>query len=456
MISNLPIQSLSRHLLSSTNPVRSSNIVLLPTQIRHQLIPSRMSSTSIQSSKPEIREPSIALSIPTMYQTTPPPHHSSTDPSKPFFVSPWPSAGSGALTALQFFRIRLFEWEKPPLGFLHQIPKMEPCSWIEDNKQSPQQGQIAFTWIGHAGCHFRIPIPNSDQFVTVLTDPVLSNRCSPSQLIGPARLQKAPTSVAEMAKSELDFIWPDVLALSHNHYDHLDSETLKYFLDTKTNNKPIPHVFCTLGVAQFFYSLGYPKDGVTELDWWQEREISWTSSPESQSQKAIKLTCVPAQHFSGRSLSDRDRTLWAGWVFEALSNQNQDQKGKKIYFAGDSGYRQVTREHLRSGKPDDSLPYCPAFEEIGQLLGPIDLAAIPIGAYKPRIAMSAIHMNPLEAIQVHKQVRSKQSIGIHWGSFSLAAEGHNEPRAILKEEMEKSGLPVEQFTTMEIGQTRYF
>ncbi|PWN34043.1 Metallo-hydrolase/oxidoreductase [Meira miltonrushii] len=314
-------------------------------------------------------------------------------------------------------------------------------------------GKIAFTWIGHAGCHFRIPIPDSDQVVTVLTDPVLSNRCSPSQIMGPARLQEAPTSVAEMAESQVADIWPDVLVLSHNHYDHLDYNTIKYFFDSNTAGKPVPYVFCSLGVAQFFYDIGFPKEGVTELDWWQQREISW-SSPQNH-EKALKLTCVPAQHFSGRSLSDRNKSVWAGWVFEALSKDG-NTKGKKVYFAGDSGYRQVNREHLQSGYADDTLPYCPAFEEIGDLFGPIDFAAIPIGAYKPRVAMSAIHMNPLEAIQVHKQVRSKQSIGIHWGSFALAAEGHNEPRITLKEEMQKSDLPFDQFTTMEIGQTRYF
>lgn len=410
-----------------------------------------MSSTSSQPQKATIREPSVALSLPTMYQTIPPPHHTSADPSKRSFRSPWPSAGTGSLTLLQFLRIRLFEWEKPA-AFLHEIPKVEKCTW-KDEFDTKLEGKLAFTWIAHAGCHFRIPIPDSDQYVTVLTDPVLSNRCSPSQMMGPARLQAAPTSVAEMADSQIANIWPDVLVLSHNHYDHLDYNTIKSFLDSETTGKPVPHVFCSLGVAQFFYDLGFPKEGVTELDWWQQREISW-SSPQNH-EKAIKLTCVPAQHFSGRSLSDRNKTVWAGWIFEALS-KDANQKGKKVYFAGDSGYRQITREHLQSGKSDDTLPYCPAFEEIGELFGPIDFSAIPIGAYKPRIAMSAVHMDPLEAIQVHKQVRSKQSIGIHWGSFPLAAEGHNEPRISLKEEMQKSGLPIDQFTTMEIGQTRYF
>jgi N-acyl-phosphatidylethanolamine-hydrolysing phospholipase D len=411
-----------------------------------------MSSSSSQGQKLIIRKPDVALSPPAMYQTNPPPHHTSSDASKRSFVSPWPSAGAGSLTPFQFLRIRLFEWEKPE-AFLQEIPKVEKCTWI-DTKTKEQEGKIAFTWIGHAGCHFRIPIPGSDQFVTVLTDPVLSNRCSPSQIIGPARIQEAPTSVTEMAKSQLANIWPDVLVLSHNHYDHLDYNTIKSFLDNQTNQKPTPHVFCSLGVAQFFYDLGFPKDGVTELDWWQEREISWSSLQDTK--KSIKLTCVPAQHFSGRSLSDRNKTVWAGWIFEALANDENKTKGKKVYFAGDSGYRQITREHIQSGKSDDILPYCPAFEEIGHLFGPIDFAAIPIGAYKPRTAMSAIHMNPSEAIQVHKQVRSKQSIGIHWGSFPLAAEGHNEPRITLKEEMQKSGLPIDQFTTMEIGQTQYF
>jgi L-ascorbate metabolism protein UlaG (beta-lactamase superfamily) len=348
------------------------------------------------------------------------------------------------MSLLGFLRIRLFEWEGVPMPAAKDRPQAIPCNWTDASAAADGASKVLFTWIGHAGCHFRIPTGDAGSFVTVLTDPVLSYRCSPSQLVGPARLQKPPTTIAEMASSDLPGVWPDVLVLSHNHYDHLDHDTIKALIG-RPNGRPVPHIFCTLGVADFFYGMGLPKEGVTELDWWQQREIHW-----QQNDRTLRLTCVPAQHFSGRGLADRNRSVWAGWTIEAPAT------GKKVYFAGDSGYRAASRAFLSSGKPDDSLPYCPAFEEIGSLLGPFDLAAIPIGAYKPRIAMSPIHMDPIEAVHVHRQVRAKRSVGIHWASFALAAEPVYEPKEMLAEELSRQELDADQFITMEIGQTKAF
>lgn len=109
---------------------------------------------------------------------------------------------------------------------------------------------------------------------------------------------------------------------------------------------------------------------MTELDWWQDRVAIIDGDCK------VKVTCVPAQHFSGRSPFDRDQTLWAGWTFQALISEGD---GKNVYFAGDSGYRTVPRGTTKEG--EEKLPYCPAFEEIGEKLGPFDVSAIPIGAY---------------------------------------------------------------------------
>lgn len=215
-----------------------------------------------------------------------------------------------------------------------------------------------------------------------------------------------------MAQSTDEGVWPDILVLSHNHYDHLDYDTLKQ-LFSLPNGKPKPHVFCPLKVAPWLKThLGLTEDGLTELDWWQDRVAVLDGN------RKIKVTCVPAQHFSGRGLLDRNQTLWAGWTFEALGEQDgPSAKGKKVYFAGDTGYRTVPRGTTKEGEKD--LPTCPAFEEIGQKFGGFDVAAIPIGAYLPRNFMSTVHMDPSDAVCVHQLVKSKKSIGIHWVSMNF-------------------------------------
>lgn len=147
---------------------------------------------------------------------------------------------------------------------------------------------------------------------------------------------------------------------------------------------------------------------------------------------------------------------------QALPSRKPDNTtapGKKIYFAGDTAYRKVDRAMVMAGKDHDmsiGLPACPAFKEIGELLGPLDLSMIPIGAYKPRAFMSAVHVDPVEAVHIHQEVRSKQSIAIHWGVFPLAAEGPNEPRELLADAVAKAGVAPGEFGCMGIGETRAF
>lgn len=345
---------------------------------------------------------------------------------------------------LKYFRARIFDWQESPLPDANALPRVRPCTWVPEGLSAKTaKNQLLFSWLGHAACHWSIPVPqstgeslsssSSDKPIVILTDPVFSKRCSPVQFMGPQRYTNPPTSVQEMSTVTDSNVWPDLLVLSHNHYDHLDYDTVKEIL-SEPNGKPRPHIFCTSGMATWFHKhLGIPNDGVTELDWWQERIAILEGN------RRIKLTCVPAQHFSGRSLTDRDQTLWAGWVFEALPSGNESSSssaptaGKKIYFAGDSGYRTVP--YGTSAEGEKNLETCPAFKEIGDKLGPFDHAAIPIGAYLPRSFMSAIHvsfiatvllceavltlhhvhqMNPYDAVCAHKDVKSKKSIGIHW------------------------------------------
>ncbi|CDS00658.1 related to SEE1-probable lysine methyltransferase [Sporisorium scitamineum] len=407
-------------------------------------------------SKPE-QKSAVA---PAFYQTWPPPHWSNVpkpsdgdaklDVSRRKFKSPWPSAAAHGV--LGFLRARLFDWDEVPLppkiassaggAILPPVnrPTWEPASSSVSNEES-----ITFTWLGHAICHIQIPIGNGRK-VTILCDPVLSRRVSPVQWFGPERYTDAPVTVEEIAQAtekEGKNAWPDLLVLSHNHYDHTDYTTIQKLLIPPSSGVKRPHIFCTLGTKPWFQTnFGLTDAEVTECDWWQQSTVSLGE------EAVLKLTCVPAQHFSGRGITDRDRTLWAGWTFHAIGEASNKAS---VYFAGDTGYRSVPRGMPK--EQEDTLPCCPAFKEIGEALGPFDVSLIPIGAYLPRNVMSTIHLAPQDSVLVHRDVKSRRSYGIHWGSFRLTPEDVNEPPKLLIEEAKRQGIDPNELATIEIGQS---
>jgi hypothetical protein len=154
---------------------------------------------------------------------------------------------------------------------------------------------------------------------------------------------------------------------------------------------------------------------VEELDWWQRAGTA-----------PLQVTLTPAQHFSARGPFDRNRALWGGFLIEA--------RGRRILFAGDSGYG-------------------PHFREIGARLSPIDLALLPIGAYEPRWFMKDIHMNPAEAVQAHLDLGARRSIGMHFGTFQLTPEGIDEPVRELGKALQQRGVPAEQFRPADVGES---
>ncbi|KAJ3105068.1 hypothetical protein HDU96_008693 [Phlyctochytrium bullatum] len=295
------------------------------------------------------------------------------------------------------------------------------------------------TWLGHACVMVTSP------GVNVLFDPCWSDRCSPTQLLGPKRLRPPPCALEELPEV-------DVVVISHNHYDHLDVDTVKRLAGLAPPPQPAagqeagsvsPHrdvwFFVPLGNAAWFKDIGVRN--VVECDWWDAYEIE-VERPGGVPGKAT-IVCTPAQHFSSRTLWDRNRTLWSSWALTT--------KDKSFWFGGDTGYRFVPE-----GCPDDqidSLPRCPAFKEIGEKLGPFDLSAIPIGAYDPRDFMSSIHLNPQDAVEVHMDIKSKRSLGMHWGTFILTAEPVMEPPMKLIEALKRKGLDLECFITVDIGQS---
>lgn len=239
--------------------------------------------------------------------------------------------------------------------------------------------------------------------LNVLTDPIYENRVSPFQFAGPKR--NSPPGI------RFDDLPPiDVLLLSHNHWDHLEIGTVQ-----KLCTRDGLRVYCPLGVKAFLEQHGCRN--VTELDWRQSVEhIPGTT-----------IHCVPAQHFSGRGLFDRNGTLWAGYVIE-------NRAVGKLYFAGDSGYG-------------------PHFAAIGEQFGPLQLALIPIGAYKPNWFMSPVHCSPAEAVRIHADVRSEQSVAIHFGTFPLADDGETEPVDDLRKALAERGIPPDRFRALKTGES---
>jgi L-ascorbate metabolism protein UlaG (beta-lactamase superfamily) len=262
-------------------------------------------------------------------------------------------------------------------------------------------GEIAVTFIGHASFLIRTPE------ATMLTDPVFSERVSPIGFLGPKRVR--PPGLT------LDALPPlDVILLSHNHYDHMDLPSLRR-LQARRGGRRLP-IVTGLGNAPLLARLGMTD--VSELDWW---DGVWLSSD-------VRITFVPAQHWSSRTLHDRRRTLWGGFFIES-------GPATKLYFAGDSGY-------------------CPWFEAIRIQLGAPDLALLPIGAYEPRWFMRGQHMNPAEAVEAHIELQAKRSIGMHFGTFQLTDEPIDEPLYALERAKRAAGIAEEAFVALDVGETR--
>jgi L-ascorbate metabolism protein UlaG (beta-lactamase superfamily) len=258
---------------------------------------------------------------------------------------------------------------------------------------------IRITFVNHST--FLIQVDG----VNILTDPVWSERCSPIPFVGPKRMRPPGIRFEDLPPI-------DVVILSHNHYDHLDVPTMKKLIKTHD-----PEIMTPLGVGAFIKQLG--SDRTRDLDWWEEASL-----PSN-----LSVVAVPAQHFSGRGTFDRDATLWCGYIIKSKSGN--------IYFAGDSGYGEF-------------------FKTIGERYGEMAISLIPIGAYLPQWFMSPIHISPQVAVQVHKDVNSKISLGMHFGTFPLADDGQGQPESDLNEAIKKAGLAQGEFIAPVVGEVVTF
>jgi L-ascorbate metabolism protein UlaG (beta-lactamase superfamily) len=256
--------------------------------------------------------------------------------------------------------------------------------------------------------HIRVTFINHSTFliqvdgINILTDPVWSTRTSPFSWAGPKRMRLPGIKLEQLPTIH-------VVLLSHNHYDHLDILTMRTIFGAHH-----PRIVVPLGVKKFLDDNWI--SGADEMDWWQENSLL----------NNMRIQCVPAQHFSGRGMLDRDRTLWCGYVVKTSRGN--------IYFAGDTGYNEST------------------FKEIGAKVGSVKLSLLPIGAYQPRWFMSPIHTSPDEAANIHVDVNSQLSIGSHFGTFPLADEGFADPKKDLSEALAIKNIPAKDFITLEEGQ----
>jgi N-acyl-phosphatidylethanolamine-hydrolysing phospholipase D len=272
-------------------------------------------------------------------------------------------------------------------------PRPGASEWVRYDPAMLSQDP-GITWIGHSTFLVRM------DGISFLTDPMFSERASPFSFMGPRRMVAPGVPLA--ALPSIDFV-----LLSHDHYDHADRPSIRHL--ARAGAKFI----VPKGMAEWVRGVG---GDAMELEWWQEFGI-----------KGLRTTCVPARHFSGRGLRDRNQRLWCGWVVSGRT--------RRFYYAGDTAYP----SHFR---------------EIGQRLGPIDLAAVPIGAYLPSEMMHRVHTSPEEAVELAQEVGAARVLAMHFGTFDLSDEPVDEPPRRFLAAAARHGWGLDRAWVMKVGETR--
>ncbi len=265
-------------------------------------------------------------------------------------------------------------------------------------------GPESLTWLGHASFLLRTG------GLTVLTDPFLSDRASPTAGFGPKRFVPPGLPLRELPPI-------DAIVISHNHYDHLDARSVE---EISLKGRGAPVAVVPSGLGPFFSSRRY--SDVRELTWGEG-----TLLRKSSSFSPVSFSCLPCIHFSGRTPFDRNATLWCSWSIESA--------GRKVFFAGDTGYG-------------------PVFGEIGRRIGPFDIALVPIGAYEPKSIMQPVHCNPEEAVSVGRDLGAHTLVAMHWGTVVLTDEPAFEPPGRFRAAASRAGIPDGRAWIMRIGETR--
>ena len=288
-----------------------------------------------------------------------------------------------------------FLWGQLTDGAVHEPGPEIQMARAEAAQSLASASNPSITWLGHASFLIRL------DGKTILTDPYLGDVAGPMG-IGPKRFAPPPIAAEDLPPI-------DILVLSHNHYDHLDLSTVE-----KLAGKDRVKAFVPLGLSGYFRDAGYTD--VVEMDWWQSEQVG-----------PIEVQALPAVHFSGRGLFDRNRTLWASFAIRS--------QGLKLWFSGDTAPGGV-------------------FKEIGRRAGPFDLAMVGIGAYEPRAIMKSSHATPEEAVDIVQAVRAGKAIGMHWGTVKLTPEDPFEAAPRYKAAARASGYGEDNAWILKIGETR--
>ncbi|OGX08991.1 MAG: hypothetical protein A2Z88_05215 [Omnitrophica WOR_2 bacterium GWA2_47_8] len=262
-------------------------------------------------------------------------------------------------------------------------------------KERVMGGELVVTFVNHATMLIQT------EGLNILTDPVWSKRVSPFIGLGPKRFREVGVRFEDLPPI-------DVVLISHNHYDHMDIPTLH-----RIHKKWKPTIYAGLGNAKYLRRHGLRK--AKDMDWWDKEKISTD----------VSVVCAAGQHFSSRAFSDRNKTLWCGYVIETLHGD--------IYFAGDTGYGQfVPKLHERYKK--------------------FRLAFLPIGAFRPEWFMSPVHISPDQAFQMHQELCVETSIAMHFGTFHLADDHQDEPPERITHLLAVSPDPKPNFILLENGE----
>jgi N-acyl-phosphatidylethanolamine-hydrolysing phospholipase D len=326
------------------------------------------------------------------------------------FKNNYPHATGESFWKWQWERLREGTPSPPSDGWASVLPSVKPdVAFLKANRGS--SAERTMTWIGHA----TVLLQTSG--VNVLTDPVFSERTSPVQFAGPKRQVPLMMTVDELPDI-------DVVFISHNHYDHLDVSSVKAL----SQRFPKAVWIVPLGLKPWFEQFNVPD--VRQLDWWDNIDLH-----------GLKFTFVPVQHWSKRSLSDTNRSLWGGIVVEDAKGSTGSAptvgtRPWRFLHTGDTGYSQD-------------------FKDIGaRFPGGIDWLAVPIGAYEPRWFMKTQHVNPDESVQIMRDVGAKHALGIHWGTFILTDEPLDQPPKDLAVALAKYGVDAAKFHVFKNGETR--
>lgn len=313
-------------------------------------------------------------------------------------MNPWPNAKPHGLSDF-------LKWVSERRGSRRSGSRQFSLPWASPSFALPraERAEIVVTWVGHSS--FLLQMGS----VNILLDPMWSERASPFSFAGPKRI--SPPGVAFASLPPIDLV-----VISHDHYDHLDRATARRIVA----DHPSAEWLAPLETGAWLRKRG--ANVAAELDWWQTVRTH-----------GLDVTCTPAQHFSGRRPTNRNSSLWCGWVIRAGE--------RAVFFAGDTGRH-------------------PEFGAVTRRLGPFDAAFIPIGAYEPRWFMGPVHMAPDESVSAYADIIAENGsrrctfVAMHWGTFKLTDEPMDEPPRLTRGEWDRRGMDSALLWIPDRGETR--